>query len=582
MKPTVSADLKAEPVLSLRKGIDLLHQDRNISALVEAGTHAASASSVRFDRSPSVSTDPSRDGTRDAGAIEDMALLREYAESGSQKAFQQLVDKHIDWVYSTCHRSVRDKHLAEDVTQAVFIILARKAKTITENTLLTGWLFKTCRFAASDALKRRARYKKHTERAAQLAPPEEALTEQEEMWEGMSPHLDEAVACLGDKDKQAILLRFYENKSLRDIGILMGTSEEAAKKRVARAVEKLRSIFDRQGIKVPAIALFTALLLTRTVEAAPPQLSSQATSTATGHAMASGTSLSIAGGATKMMAAASGRLLAALAGCAVTMLVAGTTATLRWTGEATLQSNATSFARVVDEAKPEVDYDRFKHVWIGGGSGRILLHGEPEALDQQLINAPIDDGTQNARLFALALDHDGQLWARKLTKDQVDVLGDGALPSIGVASEFDRRAKARAIVSTLLAPEPKRTPLVNGETKRSKDEAAAYAAGNVTANGSSDAPPTLKRSELPDKHWQSVPGAPASYGDGIGVIVIDENQLPLEGGLFRIEQEMDMNIKLDGSGLETLLTNSVMVPEPGTMGLLAVAAFGLLRRRRRK
>src|SRR5258705_2803954 len=104
--------------------------------------------------------------------MDDMQLLGQYAQTGCQGAFEQLVTRHMDWVFSICLRGVRDRHLAEDVTQAVFIILARKAKTIHSDTVLKGWLFKTSRFAVADALKKRSRSRKHEERFASLILPD--------------------------------------------------------------------------------------------------------------------------------------------------------------------------------------------------------------------------------------------------------------------------------------------------------------------------------------------------------------------------------------------------------------------------
>src|SRR5688572_20964286 len=100
--------------------------------------------------------------------MEDMQLLGLYAQTGDQDAFERLVTRHIDWVYSVCLRGVKDRHLAEDVTQAVFIILARKSKSLAPNTVLRGWLFKAARFAVADALKKQNRHKRHVMRAAAL------------------------------------------------------------------------------------------------------------------------------------------------------------------------------------------------------------------------------------------------------------------------------------------------------------------------------------------------------------------------------------------------------------------------------
>src|SRR3954468_24028661 len=98
--------------------------------------------------------------------MDDFVLLSRYVESGCQESFQEIVTRHSGWVFSLSLRAVRDRHLAEDVTQAVFIVLARKARTIREGTPLSGWLFKVSRFAVSDALKRRARIKNRENRFA--------------------------------------------------------------------------------------------------------------------------------------------------------------------------------------------------------------------------------------------------------------------------------------------------------------------------------------------------------------------------------------------------------------------------------
>src|ERR1041385_3896534 len=201
--------------------------------------------------------------------MEDMELLRRYAETGCQESFEGLVSRHINWVYSICLRGVRDRHLAEDVTQAVFIILARKAKTIHSDTVLKGWLFKTSRFAVADALKKRSRSRKHEERFATLILPDlQPQEDPEKAWEQLAPILDNAVACLCEKDRQAVMLRFYESKSLAEIGVILGVSEEAAKKRVSRSIDKLRAFFSREGMGITAALLF-GLLLNHTVQAAP-------------------------------------------------------------------------------------------------------------------------------------------------------------------------------------------------------------------------------------------------------------------------------------------------------------------------
>ena len=149
--------------------------------------------------------------------MDDVQLLREYAARDSEAAFEQIVDRHINLVYSTALRQVRDPQLAQEVTQAAFILLAKKARSIREGTILSGWLFKTARFAAMRALRSELRRQHYEHTATQLASANDEA-ENEAIWRQMAPLLDEAMSGLGERDRQAVLLRFFENKSLKEVG----------------------------------------------------------------------------------------------------------------------------------------------------------------------------------------------------------------------------------------------------------------------------------------------------------------------------------------------------------------------------
>src|SRR3989442_569964 len=176
-------------------------------------------------------------------AMGDLDLLAEYVKRRSEVDFTTLVERHGGLVYSAALRQVRDPRLAEEVTQAVFIILARKAHTIRRGASLCGWLYRTARFTACDALKRQFRRQKREQEAAQM----QTTATNDPGWEEVAPLLDEAMAELPEKDRNAVLLRYFQNMSLVEVGDVLGVTPDSARMRVARALEKLRSLLMRRG-----------------------------------------------------------------------------------------------------------------------------------------------------------------------------------------------------------------------------------------------------------------------------------------------------------------------------------------------
>ncbi len=171
---------------------------------------------------------------------DDIALLKQYAESHSESAFAALVERHVNLVYSVALRSVGNAHAAEEIAQAVFIILARKAKSLGDQTVVSGWLYQTARLTAANFVRGEIR-RQNREQEAYM---QSILNEPEsETWRQIAPLLDDAMGRLGEKDRNAVVLRFFENKNLDEVGAALGASEDAAKMRVNRALEKLRKIF---------------------------------------------------------------------------------------------------------------------------------------------------------------------------------------------------------------------------------------------------------------------------------------------------------------------------------------------------
>ncbi len=205
----------------------------------------------------------------------DQELLREYVEARSQAAFAELVERHKHWVYSTCLRRLNNAHMAEDAAQATFITLARKAKSLVRHASLAGWLYQTACFTAADARKLAARRARH-EMEAVMRQTLAAAESNDKTWERIAPLLEPALDRLPEKHRLPILLRFYERKTHPQIAEVLGISEDAAKKRLERALDLLRSTLQAKGVVFPAAAL-AALLLANTVQAAPVTLTASAT-----------------------------------------------------------------------------------------------------------------------------------------------------------------------------------------------------------------------------------------------------------------------------------------------------------------
>ena len=252
---------------------------------------------------------------------DDSALLRQFAENNSDEAFAVLVTRHINLVYSVALRQVGNPHHAEEITQAVFIILAKKAAQLRHDKALSSWLFQAARLTASNFIRSETRRHRREEEAYMQSVLDEAGTE---VWPRIAPLLDSAVAGLREKDRQAIVLRFYEGRNLREVGLALGASENAAEKRVSRALEKLRKFFTKRGVALSAVAIAGAVSA-NSVQAAPVGLAATIAATAVkGSAVATST-LTLIKGALKIMAWIKAKTAIVVG---VTVIIAATSTTI--------------------------------------------------------------------------------------------------------------------------------------------------------------------------------------------------------------------------------------------------------------
>ena len=197
----------------------------------------------------------------------DRQLICVYVESHAESAFAELVRRHVDLVYSAALRMVCDSHLAEDVSQGVFLALAQNASELADRAVLSGWLYRTTQNIAAQTVRTEVRRRAREQEAAAMTEPSES----DIVWENISPHLDAAMGELNESERDALLLRFFERKSAKEMAQTLGNSEQAAQKRVNRAVEHLRKFFARRGIAVGASGL-AAGISAGAVQAAPTGL----------------------------------------------------------------------------------------------------------------------------------------------------------------------------------------------------------------------------------------------------------------------------------------------------------------------
>jgi len=246
----------------------------------------------------------------------DHELLRQYLEENAESAFTELVHRNVDLVYSVALRMVNgDRQLAEDVVQRIFAELARRAHYLSGRPTLAGWLHVSSRNAAIDIVRRERRRQAREQEACLMNEPP---TVPDVNWEQLRPVLDEAVAWLKESDRDAVVLRFFQGKSHREIGEALGLNENTARMRVDRALEKLRTYFSRRGVTVSSALLATAISA-NAVQAAPAGLAIGVA----GHTLA-GTGAAASGSLIKTLTAATNIKLAAAAAVIIAAVTAST------------------------------------------------------------------------------------------------------------------------------------------------------------------------------------------------------------------------------------------------------------------
>lgn len=246
---------------------------------------------------------------------DDAELLRRYAEEGAQDAFAELVHRHLNFVYSAALRQVNgDAHLAADAAQLVFADLARKAQSLAGHRVLAGWLFTSTRYAAAKLVRGEQRRRGREQEAFHMGTMIEGENAPELDWQQVRPVIDAAMEELGEADREAVLLRYFEGRDYESVGARLNLSPNTARMRVERALDKLRARLERRGVTSTSAAL-AAALAAQAVSAAP-----------------TGLAAAIAGSALAGGAAATGATASAWAFMSMTKLQIGVASTLAVAG----------------------------------------------------------------------------------------------------------------------------------------------------------------------------------------------------------------------------------------------------------
>lgn len=230
--------------------------------------------------------------------LTDIALLQKYIEHGSEDAFGTLVARHINKVYSVALRYTANPHQAEEITQAVFVILARKSRDLGNRIVLEGWLYETTRLTSLAFLRSETR-RIHREQEAYM---QSVSNEQEsDVWPQIAPLLDTAISRLNKTDRNALILRFFYGKKMKEVGAVLGLSEGATRLRLHRSVEKLRLFFGKRGI-VSTSEIVARAISVHATQAAPMDLAKNAAVLALAKAPAASLpTLTLAKGVLKIM-----------------------------------------------------------------------------------------------------------------------------------------------------------------------------------------------------------------------------------------------------------------------------------------
>jgi len=257
----------------------------------------------------------------------DAELIADYAKNRSEKVFEELVGRHADMVYARCVRELEgDTALAEEVAQAVFIVLARKAGSIRHRGALPAWLFRIARNTVKNMKREESRRRARERKAVSMAEKRENNLQERELWEQVRPHLDAAIDSLPRRSREAAVLHWLEQRGRKETARLLGCTEKMVDDRIAYARTRTQAYLRKKGIVAP-VGTLTALFTAQTLQGAPAALKGACVSAGLSHAAGAlageAVSVSLAQGVIQMMMWTKIKVIAAVT-CGVIITGAGT------------------------------------------------------------------------------------------------------------------------------------------------------------------------------------------------------------------------------------------------------------------
>jgi RNA polymerase sigma factor (sigma-70 family) len=329
---------------------------------------------------------------------ENQQLLADYVETGSEAAFRELVLRYTNLVYSVAIRvTCGNSQLAEDIGQTVFSDLSRKARSLSREVMLGGWLHRHTCFVAATVMRGERRRKHRENHAVQMSATQD---QGEDYLARVAPILDEAINQLDAEDRTAVLLRFFEERNLRSVGEVIGTSENAARMRVARALEKLETLLKQRGVTISASALAT-VLAGNAVSAAPVGLALSFSTTAL-IAANSGTGITLGG--LKLIAMTNLKL-----GTICAFLVAGLATDLLIRHRSQLEFQRENQSLLQRIAQLQSENENLSNGLAAAKRSQLPRLPAPSA---QVPGAPVDD-LQSTNLYARFKDKSPKLTAEQ-------------------------------------------------------------------------------------------------------------------------------------------------------------------------